>query len=91
MFLRDQYVGEFVDHGGVVTLLEVLNQPQCKEEIKAEALCLLLAVSDAGRKYKEIICESNGACSLAAAPSSVGARTTAMVVFLQGRWRQQSV
>lgn len=45
MFLRDQYLGGFVDHGGVITLLEVLTQPQCNEETKAEALCLLLAIS----------------------------------------------
>lgn len=67
MFLRDQYLGEFVDHGGVVTLLEVLTQPQSNEETKAEALCLLLAISDAGRKYKEVICQSCGACSFTAA------------------------
>lgn len=67
MLLRDQYLGEFVDHGGVAALLEVLTQPQ-NEETKAEALCLLLAISDAGRKYKEIICQSCGACSLSAAP-----------------------
>lgn len=70
MFLRDQYLGEFVDHGGVVPLLEVLTQPQTNEETKAEALCLLLAVSDAGRKYKEIICQSGGACSLTQLRSS---------------------
>ncbi|XP_029684248.1 armadillo-like helical domain containing protein 1 [Takifugu rubripes] len=58
---QDQYLGEFVGHGGVVTLLEVLTQPQSIEEIKAEALCLLLAISDAGRKYKELICQSCGA------------------------------
>lgn len=68
MFLRDQYLGEFVDHGGVVTLLEVLTQPQSNEETKAEALCLLLVISDAGRKYKELICQSCGACSFRAAP-----------------------
>ncbi|XP_056894930.1 armadillo-like helical domain containing protein 1 [Takifugu flavidus] len=62
---QDQYLGEFVDHGGVVPLLEVLTQPQSNEETKAEALCLLLAISDAGRKYKELICQSCGAMAAA--------------------------
>lgn len=57
-----------------------------------EALRLLLAVSDAGRTYKEIICESHGACSLTAAVSAlISTGTAAMFVFLQGPQRQQSV
>lgn len=59
-FLSDQYLMEFVEDGGVLTLLEILSRSRCKAEEKAEALHLLLAVSRAGRKYKEIICESNG-------------------------------
>uniref|UniRef100_A0A3B5KEG7 Armadillo like helical domain containing 1 n=1 Tax=Takifugu rubripes TaxID=31033 RepID=A0A3B5KEG7_TAKRU len=69
---QDQYLGEFVGHGGVVTLLEVLTQPQSIEEIKAEALCLLLAISDAGRKYKELICQSCGASSECLTHSGTG-------------------
>ena len=56
----DQYLMEFLEDGGVLTLLDILNHPQSKEEDKTEALCLLLTVSNAGRKYKEIICESHG-------------------------------
>lgn len=51
---------EFLEDGGVLTLLEIVNHSQCKEEEKAEALRLLLTVANAGRKYKEIICESHG-------------------------------
>lgn len=59
-FLSDQYLNEFLEDGGVLTLLEILSHSQSKEEEKADALCLLLTVSNAGRKYKEIICESHG-------------------------------
>ncbi|KAG7514352.1 hypothetical protein JOB18_031245 [Solea senegalensis] len=57
---HDQYVMEFLEDGGVLSLLDILNHTQSKEEDKTEALRLLLTVSNAGRNYKEIICESNG-------------------------------
>lgn len=56
----DQYLVEFLEAGGVVTLLDVLRSPQVKEDDKAAALRLLLNISDAARKYKEFICENNG-------------------------------
>lgn len=51
---------EFLEVGGVLTLLEILGQSQTKEEDKNEAMHLLQIVSNAGRKYKELICESYG-------------------------------
>ncbi|XP_047442335.1 armadillo-like helical domain containing protein 1 isoform X2 [Mugil cephalus] len=57
---HDQYLMEFLEDGGVLTLLDIVNHSQSKEEHKAEALRLLLSVSQAGRKCKEIICESHG-------------------------------
>ncbi|XP_026201222.1 armadillo-like helical domain containing protein 1 [Anabas testudineus] len=57
---HDQYLMEFLEDGGVLTLLDILSHTQSKEQDKAEALRLLLTVSNAGRKYKEIICESHG-------------------------------
>ncbi|KAM8874506.1 armadillo-like helical domain containing protein 1 isoform 2-T2 [Spinachia spinachia] len=62
---HDQYVMEFLEDGGVLTLLEILGHSRSKEKEKTEALCLLLAVSNAGRKYKEIICESHGVTAIA--------------------------
>lgn len=53
---------EFLEDGGVLTLLDILSHSQSKEEEKVEALRLLLTISDAGRKYKEVICESHGTC-----------------------------
>lgn len=53
---------EFLEDGGALTLLDVLRQAQSKEPDKAEALRLLLIVSNAGRKYKVIVCKSQGTC-----------------------------
>lgn len=56
---------EFLQGGGVVILLDVLSSSQVQNDDKTEALRLLLNISDAGRKYKEFICEHNGKrCSL---------------------------
>lgn len=56
----DQYLMEFLEDGGVHSLLDILGHSRSNEEEKTEALRLLLTVSNAGRKYKEIICESHG-------------------------------
>ncbi|KAF5879898.1 armadillo-like helical domain containing protein 1, partial [Clarias magur] len=55
-----RYLMEFLEVGGVMTLLEILSQTQTSKEEKAEALRLLCIISNVGRKYKEIICESYG-------------------------------
>ncbi|KAI4872322.1 hypothetical protein NFI96_027750 [Prochilodus magdalenae] len=55
-----RYVMEFLEVGGVLTLLEILDQKQTKEQDKAQALYLLNIISNAGRKYKELICDSYG-------------------------------
>lgn len=41
-------------------LLEILGLNHLKEEDKRESVKLLQLVADAGRKYKELICESYG-------------------------------
>lgn len=58
--VSDQYLVEFLEDGGVLTLLDILSHTQSKEEDKVEALRLLLTLSNAGRKFKEMICESHG-------------------------------
>ncbi|KAM6963048.1 armadillo-like helical domain containing protein 1 [Aplochiton taeniatus] len=60
-----RYLIEFLEVGGVLTLLEILGQKQTKEEDQTEALRLLQIVSNAGRKYKELICESYGVRAIA--------------------------
>ncbi|KAM6921133.1 armadillo-like helical domain containing protein 1 [Xenentodon cancila] len=57
----DQYLLEFVEDGGVLTLLDIIGHSQRKEAHKTEALQLLLSISDAGvKEYKELICENHG-------------------------------
>ena len=51
---------EFLEVGGILTLLEIVNLKSCEEADKAEALRLLTQISLKGRQYKEMICESYG-------------------------------
>ena len=57
---NNRFLTEFLEVGGILTVLEILTVPQAKEADRAEALQLLLKVSGNGRKYKEFICESYG-------------------------------
>ncbi|KAI8910321.1 armadillo-type protein [Gorgonomyces haynaldii] len=53
-----RFLTEFLEVGGVLTILEVLTIPQANEIDRTEALRLLLSICSNGRKYKEFICES---------------------------------
>jgi hypothetical protein len=55
-----RYLAEFVEVGGVATVVEILSLPQLPEQDKRHALGLLSAVAAAGRHYKEIVCEGDG-------------------------------
>ncbi|KAL1525361.1 hypothetical protein AB1Y20_020221 [Prymnesium parvum] len=55
-----RFLAEFVEVGGVATVLEILKLPKLADDDKAKAIRLLVAVSSAGRHYKEIVCESGG-------------------------------
>ena len=58
--LSFSYLMEFLEVGGILTLLEIVNLKSCEEADKAEALRLLTQISLKGRQYKEMICESYG-------------------------------
>ncbi|KAJ3281685.1 hypothetical protein HDU79_010575, partial [Rhizoclosmatium sp. JEL0117] len=60
-----RFLAEFLEVGGVLTVLELLGLSQVKESDKAEALRLLLHIANAGRKYKEFLCESYGVRTVA--------------------------
>ncbi|XP_056389122.1 armadillo-like helical domain containing protein 1 [Hyla sarda] len=60
-----RYKAEFVEVGGILTLLEILGLKQLNEEHKMEALKILQVLARAGRKYKELICESYGVRAVA--------------------------
>ncbi|KAK3715650.1 hypothetical protein QZH41_020732, partial [Actinostola sp. cb2023] len=55
-----KFLAEFLEVGGILTVLEILGLKQAKEEDKAQALKLLMHVVNAGRRYKELVCESFG-------------------------------
>uniref|UniRef100_A0A3Q3R3Y1 Armadillo like helical domain containing 1 n=1 Tax=Monopterus albus TaxID=43700 RepID=A0A3Q3R3Y1_MONAL len=78
---HDQYLMEFLEDGGVLTLLDILSHAQSKEEDKAEALHLLLTVSNAGCKYREIICESCGVKVIAECLAKSNAEETQEVAW----------
>ncbi|XP_070601110.1 armadillo-like helical domain containing protein 1 isoform X3 [Erythrolamprus reginae] len=60
-----RYLLEFLEIGGILTLLEVLGLKHLKEEDKMESVKLLQLVAKSGRKFKELICESYGVRSIA--------------------------
>ena len=55
-----RFLTEFLEVGGVLTVLEVLNLRQLFEEDVVEALQILHTVASTGRSYKELICEMQG-------------------------------
>ena len=55
-----RFLEEFLEVGGVLTVVEILSVKQARETDKTEALKLLTCVASAGRQYKEIICEGYG-------------------------------
>lgn len=54
------FLAEFIEVGGILTLLEVLGLPNLNEDDKAFALKLIFIIASKGRKHKELICESFG-------------------------------
>ncbi|XP_016054793.1 PREDICTED: uncharacterized protein C1orf228 homolog [Miniopterus natalensis] len=61
----NRYLIEFLEVGGVLTLLEILGLEKITEEDKKESIKLLQVIANSGRKYKELICESYGVRSIA--------------------------
>ncbi|XP_075472302.1 armadillo-like helical domain containing protein 1 isoform X2 [Ascaphus truei] len=61
----NRFMFEFVEVGGILTLLEILGLKHLKEEHKKESLKLLQILANAGRNYKELICESYGVRAIA--------------------------
>ena len=59
------FMAEFLEVGGILTLLEIIGLKQSKEIDKSDALKLLVVIASAGRQYKELICESYGIRSVA--------------------------
>ncbi|ORX52517.1 ARM repeat-containing protein [Piromyces finnis] len=60
-----RFLTEFLEIGGVLTILEILCISQVKEEEKAQVLKILSHIANSGRQYKEFICESYGIRAIA--------------------------
>ncbi|XP_043555104.1 armadillo-like helical domain containing protein 1 isoform X1 [Chiloscyllium plagiosum] len=60
-----RYLIEVLEVGGLLTFLEILKLKQLREDNKQESLKLLQIIANAGRKYKELICESYGVRNVA--------------------------
>ncbi|NP_001091266.1 uncharacterized protein LOC100037073 isoform X1 [Xenopus laevis] len=56
----NRYSVEFVEDGGILTLLEILGLNNLGEQHKIEALKLLQILAKTGKQYKELVCESYG-------------------------------
>ena len=60
-----KFLSEFLEVGGLLTVLEVLAVKKASEEDRMEALDLLINLAKTGRQCKELICESYGIKSVA--------------------------
>jgi hypothetical protein len=61
LFLSGQKaMTEFIDIGGTLTLLDILNQDVSKTTDRREALVVLNLIASSGRRYKELICSDAG-------------------------------
>jgi len=65
IFFSNKFLAEFLEVGGLYTLLEIINLKQSAENNKMLALSILLCISNVGRNFKEVICECYGVRSIA--------------------------
>eukprot|EP00899_Mesostigma_viride_P016457 jgi/Mesvir1/24812/Mv22061-RA.1 len=59
------YLTEFVEVGGIIAVLDLLAHRELPQGDKRHALTLLASIADAGRQYKELMCEHNSVQTLA--------------------------
>ena len=73
-----RYLAEFVEFGGLLTILDLLSirDNHIAEEDKFLALKLLSAIAHSGRFYKEVICSFNGVQILVALMELANQQTT---------------
>ena len=55
-----RFLAEYVEVGGLATLIEIMSLKHVADADKAEALRVLETVVAAGRHYKELVCEASG-------------------------------
>ncbi|XP_064387854.1 armadillo-like helical domain containing protein 1 isoform X2 [Halichondria panicea] len=54
------FLTEFLEVGGMLTVLEIVGLMTAREPAKTESIRLLSAIANKGRQYKELLCESYG-------------------------------
>lgn len=60
--LSHYFLAEFLEVGGVLTVIEVIGLQGGREGARAKALRLLSSIATRGRQFKELLCESYGEC-----------------------------
>jgi hypothetical protein len=55
-----RFLAEFVEVGGIGMLIDIVEMQGVSSQDKVEALRLIVSASEAGRRYKEVICENGG-------------------------------
>eukprot|EP00232_Nephroselmis_pyriformis_P019006 CAMPEP_0182893660 /NCGR_PEP_ID=MMETSP0034_2-20130328/24609_1 /TAXON_ID=156128 /ORGANISM="Nephroselmis pyriformis, Strain CCMP717" /LENGTH=319 /DNA_ID=CAMNT_0025027415 /DNA_START=35 /DNA_END=991 /DNA_ORIENTATION=+ len=56
-----RFLTEFIEVGGLVTVMDILSVPTLAPDVKLQACRLLQQVANQGRGCKELMCELNGA------------------------------
>ena len=81
----NRYLIEFLEVGGVLTLLEILALEKISEGDKKESIKLLQVIANSGRKYKGLICESYGGyCVSPSGPGEAWQRPALLQETYQG-------
>lgn len=84
-----RFLTEFLEVGGVLTVLEILNLDQLFDEDKIVALQILQTITNTGRSYKELICEVAGVeavlCALGRTRSEELTESTRLLMITLGR------
>eukprot|EP01052_Picozoa_sp_SAG31_P031580 SAG31_NODE_3361_length_4364_cov_3.184291_5_plen_570_part_00 len=84
-----RFLTEFLEVGGVLTVLEVLNLDQLFDEDKIVALRILQTIANTGRSYKELICEVSGVaavlCALGRTQSELLTESVRLLMITLGR------
>jgi hypothetical protein len=84
-----RFLTEFLEVGGVLTILEILNLDQLFDEDKIVALQILHTVANTGRSYKELVCEVEGVpavlCALGRTSSEELSESVRLLLITLGR------
>jgi len=90
------FMTQFIEVGGICTLLEIIALKQSKPVNRTLSLKLLASIASSGRQYKELICECYGIRTIAECLAKSNNVTTqencrhVMLLLVQGNPKYQS-